>query len=81
MATQKFDSADRAVIAKMDAIMLRELTRADREDRKLFAQFSRAMDQAITARQRELAAERARALKEITAIMSKHNLTVKEVFA
>lgn len=82
MATRvKFDSADRAAIAKMDAVMLREFQRAEREDQSLFRKFSTAMNKAIGERQRELAAARRAALREIGSIMRKHQLTVEEVMA
>ena len=77
----KFDSADLAAIAKMDAVLLREIQRSDREDRKIFREFVRDMNRAITARQRELAVERRAVLKQIEATMRKHNLTVEEVMA
>ena len=82
MATRvKFDSADRAAIAKMDAVMLREFQRAEREDQSLFRKFSAAMNKALGERQRELAAARRAALREVVAIMRKHRLTVEEVMA
>lgn len=82
MATRvKFDVADRAAIAKMDAVMLREFQRAEREDQSLFRKFSTAMNKAIGERQRELAAARRSALREVFDIMRKHSLTVDEVMA
>lgn len=82
MATRvKFDVADLIAIAKMDAVMLREFQRAEREDRGLFRKFSTAMNKAIGERQRELALARKTALREVFDIMRKHNLTVDEVMA
>lgn len=82
MATRvKFDSADRAAIAKMDAAMLREFQRAEREDQSLFRKFSTAMNKALKERQRELDAARRAALREVLAIMRKQGLTVQEVMA
>ena len=77
--TSKFDSADLAVIAKMDAVMLKELTRADREDRALFTKFSKAMDKEIRARQKELAQARDAALKQAVKLMAEFGITRKEL--
>lgn len=82
MATRvKFDVADLIAIAKMDAVMLREFQRAEREDLGLFRKFSTAMNKALVERQRELAAARKTALREIGQLMRKHSLTVDEVMA